>query len=277
MYPFQLHAKKWWGVLFLALSVGLMALIWTWALANSNVHNFEGKCQMCHSSVPTPGTPFEEIILKDNVDRLCANCHSINQRTSHPVNMRPRTSIPLQRYLDQEGRMTCITCHEVHKEENNSFSRRELKGLLRGHAQGRAFCFICHNNEMLGANWRHEMVITYAHAPDRLSQNEHGSLLDPYSVECLSCHDGVVSKMTTVEVRSGDFQHNIGLSHPVGVEYPTMGHDNEFTPRNILPEEVKLFDGKVGCLSCHNPYGGKKSLLVMDNHRSALCFTCHRK
>jgi len=38
-----------------------------------------------------------------------------------------------------------------------------------------------------------------------------------------------------------------------------------------------LFDGKVGCLSCHNPYGDKKYSLVMENKRSGLCLACHRK
>ena len=245
--------------------------------ADTKKHDFTGRCQLCHSEIPASGTPFEEVRLTDTPERLCSHCHDINMKTSHPVGVVPRVNIPLQKYLDDQGEMTCLTCHEVHKEERASVSRHELEGLLRGHTQGRAFCFLCHNENILGANWRHSMVVNYAHQPGKLSQRSDGAILDEYSVECLSCHDGVISKMTDVKVvKSGSFQHGIGLSHPVGVEYP-RGFNNEFAPADHLPTEVKLFSGSVGCLTCHNPYAGRKSLLVMENDRSVLCLTCHKK
>ena len=271
------HLKIKLGTLLLIAMGGLAFLIRGFLSAGSIKHDFTGKCQLCHIEIPEPGTPFEKVTLTDDVQSLCVRCHKINERTSHPTGVQPRTSTAMQRYLDKEGKLTCVTCHDVHKEQNSSFTKQELKGLLRGHAQGRAFCFTCHNDEMLGANWRHRLVISYAHAPGQLSQMERGSPLDKYSLECLSCHDGVISKMTPVEVKAGSFQHGIGLSHPVGVKYPLMGRDSDFAPRDTLPEEIQLFDGAVGCLSCHNPYGNKKHLLVMDNVRSALCLTCHRK
>lgn len=257
--------------------MGIFFLIKEFVSAGVAKHDFQGKCQFCHSEIPGPGTPFEDIVLTDTPEGLCAQCHRINQRTSHPVGISPQNPIPLQRYLDKEGRMTCLTCHDVHKEEDKSFSRLELKGLVRGHARGRFFCFVCHNDETLGANWRHRLVVTYAHAPGQLTQLQNGSPLDEHSIECLSCHDGTISRMTPVPVKSGDFQHGIGLSHPVGVEYPTGSMASDFMPRDSLPEDVQLFNGKVGCLSCHNPYGKRESLLVMDNFRSVLCLTCHRK
>lgn len=262
---------------FILLAIGLMFGVRGLLLAVSPKHDFTGQCQLCHTTIPEPGTPFEQVALTDEADRLCQQCHKMGSRTSHPTGVKPQVSIPLERYLDKEGRITCITCHEVHKEQDRSFNRQELQGLLRGHTQGRAFCFVCHNQDILGAKWRHSMVVAYAHSPGQLSQNPTASLLDEYSVECLSCHDGVISKMTPIQVKGGDFKHGIGLSHPVGVEYPVMGGYNEFNPRNTLPEEVKLFNGTVGCLSCHDPYSKKKPLLVMDNTRSALCLTCHRK
>ncbi len=235
---------------------------------------------MCHEVIPAVGTPFEQVVLKDEPDRLCAQCHKINERTSHPVNVKPMASIPLGRFLDKQGRLTCLTCHDVHKESRAAGQREETKGFLRGHTQGRSFCFVCHEDDVLGAKWRHNMVVNYAHAPGRLIQEDLGRPLDEYSIECLSCHDGIISKMSTatVVVKSGSFEHGIGLSHPVGVEYPGMGADDEFQPRESLPEQVRLFNGKVGCLSCHDPYAqNKKGYLVMGNAKSALCLTCHRK
>jgi predicted CXXCH cytochrome family protein len=36
-------------------------------------------------------------------------------------------------------------------------------------------------------------------------------------------------------------------------------------------------NGRVGCLTCHNPLNPEKSHLVMSDYRSALCLTCHTK
>ena len=246
-------------------------------LSTNKKHDFAGKCQLCHTDIPKAGASLQESNLIDDVDRMCANCHKVNKNTSHPTNVRPTAAIPLERFLDKAGQLTCITCHDVHKEENPSFSRQELSGLIRGHAQGRAFCFTCHNEGALGMGWR-EMSITFAHFSGELTQKAGGALLDKFSVECLSCHDGTVSKMASVDVAEGDFKHGIGLSHPVGIKYPKGSlSDNDFVPPEYLPEEVKLFNGAVGCLSCHNPYGKEKGLLVKSNNRSALCLTCHKK
>jgi predicted CXXCH cytochrome family protein len=42
---------------------------------------------------------------------------------------------------------------------------------------------------------------------------------------------------------------------------------------------VRLPDGRIECVSCHDPHNtaGIDKLLVMSNRRSALCLTCHIK
>ncbi len=241
-------------------------------------HDFTGKCQMCHIQVPPEGASFEEAVgtLSDTSERLCSRCHRMTERLSHPVGVPPQKPVALQRFLDAQGRLSCITCHDTHKEDKEALGTAAVAGLLRGHATGRSFCFSCHNDEILGANWRHKLSVSYAHASGRLEESGSGSL-DPYSVECLSCHDGVISKTESFEISAGDFQHGIGLSHPVGVEYPQMSPKNDFIARDALGDEVRLFDGKVGCLSCHTPYGKEKGFLVKNNRGSALCLSCHRK
>lgn len=240
-------------------------------------HDFTGQCTMCHEEIPKKGTPLHEVKLKSSPEKLCDACHQMNMNASHPVGVKPNKPIAMQSYLDAQGRLTCLTCHDVHKENKDIYGDNELKGLLRGHASGRAFCYTCHNEDMLKMDWRHTNAINYAHMSDQLLQHNDGALLDTFSVECLSCHDGVISHMTDIAPRAGDFRHGIGLSHPIGVEYPMISVRHDFVDINTLPSGIKLFDGKVGCLSCHNPYGGKKNLLVMDNKGSALCLGCHRK
>jgi len=241
-------------------------------------HDFEGKCRLCHSTIPKPGTDFRKIVLNGSPEQLCFQCHKINQRASHPVNVVSKEPMPLSKYLDKQGRITCLTCHQVHKERSTSaWGDTELKGLLRGHANGRAFCTVCHGNDAVGAKC-HAGSVNYAHTPGKFIQAAWGGqLLDQNSIECLSCHDGNVSQGTNISLKSGSFQHGRGSGHPVGVDYPRPGMKSDFEPSEGLPEEVALFQGKIGCLSCHNPYMKNKSLLVKSNSHGTLCLTCHRK
>ena len=256
------------ALLFLTCSLYII-----FAISSGKMHDFQDKCSMCHVNVPGEDTKGQELIFTDEIDRLCVRCHTINERMSHPIKIRPRKEIPLAAHLDKNAAMTCSTCHDVHKEDKTS-DDSELSGLLWGHVRGRAFCSLCHSEETLGAAWRHQTAIPYAHPYGKLIETAGGSLLDKFSAECLSCHDGTISKAPQVEVKQGVWQHGIGMSHPVGVEYPRFG---DFTYPESLPEEVRLFDGRIGCLSCHEIYTEEKNMLVMNNRGSRLCLTCHKK
>jgi len=256
------------SLLFLALGLCII-----WAVANFKIHDFEGKCLECHKDMPDKDTKREKLIFVDEIDSLCGRCHTINKNKSHPINIRPGKDNPLTAHLDKNGLITCTTCHDIHKEDKTS-NRQELAGLLWGHVKGKAFCFICHNNEAEGINWRHQTAIPYAHSLGRLTENAASSLLDKYSTECLSCHDGTISKFPQVQVKQGNWQHGIGISHPIGINYP---RSEEFVDIESLPKNIRIFDSKIGCLSCHDIYGKQKNLLVMDNKKSRLCLACHKK
>lgn len=251
-------------VFIFLFAISCLCLIW--AISSSKVHDFEGKCTMCHMD-------GQNLTLVDQVDVLCYKCHIMNKEKSHPVNIKPDKAIPLTMHLDKNGQMTCVTCHDVHKEDKTQ-NKAELSGLLWGHVQGKAFCLLCHNDSKQDATWRHQTAIQYAHPAGKLTETSSGSILDKTSTECLSCHDGTISKFPQVEVRQGVWQHGIGMSHPIGVDYP---RSEEFTYAEALPKQIQLFDGKLGCLSCHDIYSKEANMLVMDNRKSKLCLTCHRK
>ncbi len=55
---------------------------------------------------------------------------------------------------------------------------------------------------------------------------------------------------------------------------------------NMEKQEVRVYDGKVECASCHDPHGVpsggagstfKPTFLRVANTGSALCLTCHTK
>ncbi len=241
----------------------------------AKMHDFKGKCQTCHRGTPGgKNSDRKAVLLVNKSDRLCASCHKVNKPMSHPVNVVPTMPIPKGMPLDNQNRITCITCHDVHKEDNQSLDKEQLAGLLWGHVRGRAFCFICHSQDMAISSRGHQTAIAYAHGEGSLREKKDGAFLDSFSRECLTCHDGTISKMSSVGVREGLWKHGIGLSHPVGVRYPREG---DFVNRDFLPREIRLFDGKVGCLSCHDPYAKGRNLLVMNNRRSRLCLSCHKK
>jgi predicted CXXCH cytochrome family protein len=106
---------------------------------------------------------------------------------------------------------------------------------------------------------------------------------------CLRCHDGTIARDTVTEQSRRRFTnkqnpslfragHNTG-DHPVGVEYPKS--DKEYQPITsvISKGSIPLPEGKVECISCHDPHNtnDQDHMLVMSNSRSALCLTCHRK
>jgi len=45
----------------------------------------------------------------------------------------------------------------------------------------------------------------------------------------------------------------------------------------LLPERVRLPDGKVSCVSCHDLYETEPRRLAVSMEKSELCLTCHDK
>ncbi|MFQ5328996.1 MAG: hypothetical protein ACE5D4_03285 [Thermodesulfobacteriota bacterium] len=98
-----------------------------------------------------------------------------------------------------------------------------------------------------------------------------GAPLDSESTRCLSCHNDSVP-------------YDTADHHPVGVAYSKAA---------TLNPSIQLFNGRVGCATCHVPYSKadhqtlteRRSaipsipdpLLIMDNRRSELCQACHNK
>ncbi len=95
--------------------------------------------------------------------------------------------------------------------------------------------------------------------------------------QCLVCHDGTVGE----DVHGGVTAPGVGSagsSHPVGVPYlsrPRGFSDNSLLPVASLDERLVLPEGRVECVTCHDPFSTAEDLLVMSNHGSSLCLSCH--
>jgi hypothetical protein len=91
---------------------------------------------------------------------------------------------------------------------------------------------------------------------------------------CLSCHDGSVGHFVSSCTVKCDFS----TSHSILKHYPPRGRERDYAPgAAILAKGIRLENGKVTCLSCHNLRNPKKNHMVVDVSKTDLCKICHIK
>ncbi len=203
---------------------------------------------------------------------------------NHPVGVRPSSAvrIPDGWPLDTDGTLACRTCHE------RLPSLQGGPAYLRGSGDRRAapnsFCARCHekggHREGRTVHW---MALGTAHIRgDSYQGNGSSPPLDGPSRQCLGCHDGVTASDARNPTGSGAAPRTssgMRQNHPVGVRYPhgmSRKRGTMFRSVGTLPPEVRLPDDQVSCVSCHNLYSGRQSLLSIPIEQSKLCFTCHQ-
>lgn len=152
-------------------------------------------------------------------------------KPKYPVHMPDGT-------ISDRGNITCSTCHEPHQWDPNqkkegpgkrvegnvttSFLRKDI---------AKNFCSDCHKNEAL-------YKYTYYHLPrNRLSLNREIKPTNPHwkkimdNQSCIACHQ----------------EESDILIHPVDIP---MDKDSK---QYKYPEKIPINDGKISCVSCHNP------------------------
>lgn len=185
---------------------------------------------------------------------------------SHPTGFTPNSKLPAGFPLDWKNDMTCSTCHDVHGSK---------PGLLRGDKHGKDLCLACHNAEFFNGMKDSGISLQQSgHAVADMSQMEKSTDIDALSLQCMGCHNKEADGGAMVV--SGIVRHSSGgANHPIGVAYPSFSKNREFRPKGMLPKEIWLPNGKVSCVSCHQPYKKVHGQLVMSNDRSSLCTQCH--
>jgi hypothetical protein len=122
------------------------------------------------------------------------------------------------------------------------------------------------------------------------------------SAECLACH-GAVAIPGAPDFRIAAIGTDLTNDHPVGITFPTKnGAGTDFkTPtgtqgnatffdadsNGVMDKgDVRLYDAKVECASCHDPHGVPSgapgstfnlTFMRVANTNSAVCLTCHAK
>jgi predicted CXXCH cytochrome family protein len=246
-----------------------------------SLHHFDSPCETCHSSASMP----DKDNLISDISTLCSTqgCHNYDPMLNHAVDIVPGGQIPADMPLDSDQRITCLTCHDSPVSEGNA------RMLQKPQDNTNQFCAKCHS--VIGGSYRtisHWQFSNRAHL-ETLNPNNAGTekpvyfqnRLDRETQNCLACHDEV--KVTIPSLNESESQKRARWAsmtdHPVGVDYSDFALQKSstfFYPRQN-PERVRLFDGKVGCGSCHSPYASDKKLLNETFAKGRICTQCHNR
>ncbi len=99
------------------------------------------------------------------------------------------------------------------------------------------------------------------------------------SLECIECHIASLN-VPTASLGAGIWNHESReMNHPIGIYHERISAQKMryYRPSSMLPKEIRLFNGKIGCGTCHNVYSKEPFMLVLNNFKSRLCLECHIK
>lgn len=230
-------------------------------------------CESCHLSSPTSGGIA---IYTDDIDKLCSACHQVSVVNSHPSGFTPGRELPKIFWLDLGGKLNCATCHDFHPDESTS-----SPFLLRSSGHNTDFCKHCHAAAQPPPPGRPEMIMEHlgtsfvAHRKAYTQPKGNSSVLDGITTNCLDCHNGASGPIPEYCLPDDKAPCN---SHMIGADYAIAAAVNgELRSLSDLSPLVSLYEGKVGCASCHSIYSSEDMLLVFNNKGSAICRECHLK
>lgn len=168
------------------------------------------------------------------------------------------------------------------------------------------FCHTPHNakSAQLAPLWNHASTTAtytlYSSSTMDVPVGQPGNA----SKTCLSCHDGTVAMDAYGNSAGSNFMpgvpgtpgsrnlgSNLSDDHPVGIawQHQTSGGSNSNCmtchdlfadppqPRSSWGKELRFFDGKVECGSCHNAHSNDLTKFLRKTiAASALCIHCHQ-
>jgi predicted CXXCH cytochrome family protein len=251
-------------ILFLVL-LAVSALVY--GLSGQSHEFTAGQCNHCH--IDEKNAPLN---FAPTVSRACKACHlRLEQKKSHPTEVLPTMSIPGDMPL-VEGRLTCITCHFAHPKENFQFFSKQHY-YLRRQVKGVFFCTECHEIDSKG-----HIVFANIHEGSYVV-TDTTTRIDQMSLECIQCHDTHIKSVDS-SLGAGTWNHvRQEFDHPIGVSYDQiqMRKMRAFKPRSTMNKEMRFFNEKIGCGTCHNIYSKNKKMLALGTKDGNLCVQCHNK
>ncbi len=231
--------------------------------ASRNFNPHENDCLACHRDTPIKGTPLTDIYagLKygGNVGLLCNSCHGTHG--VHPVDIKPAPGMKPPAYLplDSEGRIYCLTCHEL----GCTLGGVKLRLFNEVDGSMKRLCYSCHDENVFNQTNPHKGITTgegclfcHERQPDPDTDTaETVSFISSKRLICLRCHERT--------------------PHPASREHLVV-------PDMDIPKDMPLEEsGGITCITCHNPHiGGEFGSSEGGTSRlrrpiDRLCDACH--
>lgn len=217
-------------------------------------HDYDAK--MNHPlDVPLPPRVMDTAASEISPTVTCLNCHLPQESDSRDTN---EDQGP---FLQDPGNVSCASCHEklpgsIRQQSHWKFSQKAHLVSLKPASM---------NNEVAGDS-------------DALAAGD----IDMESNTCLSCHDEVtvtIPAMNETRQEKADRFRSM-TDHPIGMNYGYILSQNKMYFNSLKGQErrIRMFDGKVGCGSCHSLYSDIPSKLTVEyEEESRLCHTCHNR
>ena len=255
----------------------------------TSIHHFQLPCEQCHeASGRADGDASTTAgMVHVNVNEACtqSGCHTYDRAMNHPVGVRPSGKIPAQLPLDHTGAVTCLTCHV---EPDHSGGSSDNGSYLRL-PSAEQLCAACHvsagYNVKTNSHWQFANSAHLGSVGSAADRKEGPAQIiagiDSESRSCMSCHDEIGVSVVAEDGRSpsGASQPTNMTNHPIGMDYEraAMRRAGEYHMSTALQPQIRLFNGRVGCGSCHSLYSEKPRHLVAPHERGVLCRKCHNK
>jgi predicted CXXCH cytochrome family protein len=120
-------------------------------------------------------------------------------------------------------------------------------------------------------------LIVLSGAPSAIADKvgHHGNTVDADGTaeSCISCHDGSIAGNISFCTVKCDFR----TPHVIMKKYPPTGKKASYASvTEVTAKGVRIVNGKVTCVSCHNLRNDGRYHLVKDERRR-LCAICHIK
>ncbi len=188
-------------------------------------------CAFCHvTTSPEAVSQRKDRGLKfgGEIVVLCSSCHE-GYRHMHPVKIAvaPEMKSPEDLPLDRDGKITCITCHDVMEAAGVHRKRRVV---------GRQLCLNCHvDSDILAqVNWY----------PTRLEKGEKGRLelkVVEFRLPARKAYIGesVLLYYYAKNVDTGDIVFGTNILYDDGTHGDRTAHDSIYTLMEEAPKEGK--------------------------------------
>lgn len=233
------------------------------------------------------------------VSPICLKCHEVDFENFNEVDdsktcMSCHISLrdTFNKHTKAENK-TCFLCHELSS---------NLKAIVDEQTQSKNPCYKCHEDKM--KSFKQE----YVHGPIAggsclICHAHHGSEYEhilnlPEDRLCFECHEDVEKQVNATVVHKPFIEGKCGGCHDPhstnnewvlkassemiclschAIEGDLREHNHPFnvTPKKELQNNLELTsDGKLECLTCHNPHSSKQPYMLKTD-KNIICLGCH--